>query len=125
MPHPSARSIQLCMEEENLVDLRAELAALEEEEAQVSAERRHLHRQIDFGYATETTRAREREVSDHRRELHARIDAIRETLGLTAGPRRSSVEAGFDQVPNGIGELERIADATQRLDAAADDSPLF
>lgn len=113
------------MDKENPVDLRAELAALEEEEAQVSAERRHLHHQIDFGYATETTRAREREVSDHRRELHRRIDAIRERLGMRAGPKQASVEASLDQVPGGIGTLERIADATLRIDAAADDPPLL
>jgi hypothetical protein len=113
------------MEKENLAGLRAELAALEEEEAQVSAERRHLHRQIDFGYANETTQAHEREVSDHRRELHARIDAIRGRLGLQAGPQRASVAAGPDQVPYGVGELERIAEPDQRIDAPSEDSPLL
>lgn len=47
----------------------------------MSAQRRHLHQQIDFGYATDEARAREREVSDHRRELHRRIDELRERLG--------------------------------------------
>lgn len=89
---------------ENLADLHAELAALEDEEAQVSAERRHLHRQIDFGYASETTRAREREVSDRRRELHARIDAIRENLGMRAGP--SSGHLGWASVPGMTPERE-------------------
>ena len=53
--------------EANLDELREDLAALEAEEVRVSAERRHLHRKIDFGFATETTRTREREVSDRRR----------------------------------------------------------
>jgi hypothetical protein len=67
-------------------ELREELAALEAEEARVSAERRHLHRQIDFGFASDATRAREREISDQRRQLHRRIDKIRELLGLPVGP---------------------------------------
>ena len=113
------------MDNENLAGLRAELAALEEEEALVSAERRHLHRQIDFGYVSETTRAREREVSVHRRELHARIDAIRERLGGPAGPQRASAEIGFDPMSRGIGELERIVDPTERIDAPPDGSPLL
>ena len=45
-------------------DPQKELVALEAEEALVSAERRRLHQQIDFGYASETTRAREQEVSN-------------------------------------------------------------
>jgi uncharacterized protein YlxW (UPF0749 family) len=63
------------------VELRQELARLEVAEAQISAERRRLHNQIDFGFATDSTRAREREVSAERRELHRRIDALRELLG--------------------------------------------
>lgn len=125
MPDPPMRSIQLRVDVEKLSDLRAELAALEDEEARVSAERRHLHRQIDFGYATESTREREREVSDHRRELHRRIDSIRERLGMITRPKHTAIESGFDQVSGGIGKLERIADATQRIDAAADDSSLL
>jgi chromosome segregation ATPase len=113
------------MDEEKLADVRAQLAALEEEEAKVSAERRHLHHQIDLGYATQTTREREREVSDHRRALHRRIDAIRERLGMRAGPEQASFRAAFDHVPDGIATLERIADATRRIDAATDDSPLL
>jgi uncharacterized protein YlxW (UPF0749 family) len=62
-------------------ELRAELASLETAEAKLSAERRHVHNQIDYGYATDETHAREREVSDERRQLHERIDAIRELLG--------------------------------------------
>jgi septal ring factor EnvC (AmiA/AmiB activator) len=78
------------MDESNLDDLRKELASLEATEARISAERRRLHEQIDFGYASEATRAREREVSDERRELHKRIDELRELLGegdeATAAP---------------------------------------
>lgn len=70
------------MDEGSLDALREELATLEVAEARVSAERRRLHQQIDFGYATETTRAREREISDERHEMHRRIDELRELLGL-------------------------------------------
>lgn len=125
MPDPPVWSIQPRMDLGKLADLRAELAALEEEEARVSAERRHLHHQIDFGYATETTREREREVSAHRRELHGRIDAMRERLGTTAQPKQAAVETAFDQVSGGLEELERIADGMQRIDAAADDPSLL
>jgi hypothetical protein len=69
------------MDDEHLGELRGELARLEADEARVSAQRRHLHDQIDFGYATNETRAREREVSDERRELHRRIDELRALLG--------------------------------------------
>ena len=62
-------------------ELRAALASLKAAEAKLSAERRHLHNQIDYGYAKEATHARERELSDERRELHQRIDALRELLG--------------------------------------------
>jgi hypothetical protein len=61
-------------------DLREELAALEAAETQLSAERRRLHQQIDFGFSTRETRARERKVSDERRRLHRRIDSLRELL---------------------------------------------
>lgn len=70
------------MEETNL-DARDELAALEAAEARVSAERRRLHQQMDFGYSvSESLRAREREVSAERRELHRRIDALQQLLGI-------------------------------------------
>ena len=85
------------MEEASFDELSSELAALEAEETRVSAERRHLHRQLDFGFATETTKAREREVSDRRRELHRRIDALREQLGLPVGPGRSTHETSLDE----------------------------
>jgi hypothetical protein len=61
-------------------DLGEELAALERAEAYLSAERRRLHQQIDFGFSTAETRARERAVSDERRRLHARIDSLRKLV---------------------------------------------
>jgi hypothetical protein len=70
------------MEQPSAEALREELAQLEAREAMVSAQRRHLHNKIDYGYATDdATKAREREVSDERRQLHQRINAIREALG--------------------------------------------
>ena len=100
------------MEEPALDHLRAELAALEDEEKRISAERRHLHRQLDFGFATETTRAREHEVSRHRRELHRAIDALRERLGLPAGPQRPSTETSLEDTTGRelIQGLERIGE---------------
>jgi hypothetical protein len=71
--------------EDNLDQLRGELAQLEAEAAQLSAVRHRLHQQIDFGYGGETAREREREVSDERRRLHERIDALRERLAVQAG----------------------------------------
>ena len=93
-------------------DPQKELVALEAEEALVSAERRRLHQQIDFGYASETTRAREQEVSNHRREWHRRIDVLRELLGMPLGPPRASAATGPEQKAglSPIGELERIGD---------------
>jgi chromosome segregation ATPase len=73
------------MSEVSLDDLRGELAHLEAEEARLSAVRRHLQRQIDFGFETATARDREREVSDERRELHRRIDALKELLRARQG----------------------------------------
>jgi len=100
------------MEEAGLDDLREELAILENEEKRISAERRHLHRQMDFGFATETTRAREQEVSSHRRELHRRIDALRERLGLPVGPQRPLAEASLQDLTGQelIQGLERIGE---------------
>lgn len=71
------------MEEAGLDGLRAELALLEAQEELFSAKRRHLHNQIDFGYATEDSRAREREVSAERQRLHRRIDELRQLLSAT------------------------------------------
>ena len=68
------------MADTSLHDLRAELAALEAEEARLSAARKRLQDQIDFGFETTTTRDREREVSEERLELHRRIEELRERL---------------------------------------------
>jgi len=68
------------MADTNLEDLRSELSELEAEEARLSATRERLQHQIDFGFATATTREREREVSDERRALHRRIESLRERL---------------------------------------------
>jgi hypothetical protein len=68
------------MSEASIDDLLEELSRLEAEEARLSATRERLQHQIDFGFASETTRAREREVSDERQELHRRIDLIRARL---------------------------------------------
>jgi hypothetical protein len=69
------------VEEINVGELQWELARLEVAEAALSAERSRLHHQIDFGFETASTRARERQVSDERQELHSRIDELREQLG--------------------------------------------
>jgi hypothetical protein len=68
------------MDDATLGELREELAALEAAETRISAERRRLHQQIDFGFSTGETRAREREVSDERRRLHRRINSLRRAL---------------------------------------------
>lgn len=70
------------MENPSLDELRGEIAQLEDRAAHLSAVRDHLHQQIDFGFESSTTRAREREVSDERNELHTRIDALKEALRL-------------------------------------------
>jgi hypothetical protein len=66
--------------EASLDDLRGEIAALEAEEGRLSAMRRHLQHQIDFGFESATSREREREVSDERQEVHRRLDALKELL---------------------------------------------
>jgi predicted nucleic acid-binding Zn-ribbon protein len=68
------------MAEPNLEDLRSELSDLEAEEALLSAKRKRLQDQIDFGFESGTTREHEREVSDARRALHRRIESLRERL---------------------------------------------
>ena len=68
------------MTDESLDELRKELADLKAEEARLSAERDRLHSQIDFGFASGTTREREREVSSARRDLHQRIDLVQKVL---------------------------------------------
>lgn len=66
--------------EAGIDDLQGEIAGLEAEEARLSAVRRHLQHQIDFGFESSTTRDREREVSDERQEVHRRLDSLRELL---------------------------------------------
>jgi hypothetical protein len=115
------------MEEAGLDDLHKELAVLEDEEKRISAERGYLHRQLDFGFATETTRAREREVSSHRRELHRRIDALRERLGLPGGPQRPSPETNLEDLTDRglIQGLERIGDRAPGEAAVAEPGHLL
>jgi hypothetical protein len=67
-------------QETSVDDLRRELAGLETEEARLSAVRRHLQHQIDFGFESATTREREREVSNERLEVHRRIETVRGLL---------------------------------------------
>jgi hypothetical protein len=55
----------------------ATLARLEEEERDLSGQRRMVHDRIDAFDGSESTEARELELSRRRRELHARIDALR------------------------------------------------
>jgi hypothetical protein len=93
------------VETENIDELRRELARLETEEALVSAQRRHLHHQIDFGYASDETRAHEREISARRHELHRRIDALRELLGLRPGPPETPPESLEPSPDSGSGGL--------------------
>jgi hypothetical protein len=61
-------------------DLRGELAVLEARAAGLSQMRSHLHRQIDFGFESSTTREREREVSTERNEIHEQIDSLKKRL---------------------------------------------
>ena len=68
------------MDEASIDELRTELAKLQAAEARLSTERERLHNQIDFGFETETSRAREREISDERRRVHDRIDSVRKLL---------------------------------------------
>jgi len=77
---------------DDLQAFRDELVALEAIEARLSAERRRLHQQIDFGYSeSDAPRAREREVSDQRRAIHRRIDSLQELLGIE---RTAAASAG-------------------------------
>jgi chromosome segregation ATPase len=71
--------------EASLDDLRREIADLEAEEERLSAMRRHLQHQIDFGFESATTREREREVSDERQAVHRRLDALKELLRARQG----------------------------------------
>ncbi len=76
------------MDETDFHAFREELAALEAIEAGLSAERRRLHQQIDFGYSeSESLRVREREISDERRALHRRISELQKLLGVEQDER--------------------------------------
>jgi len=68
------------MENVSIDDLRGELAVLEARAARLSAQRSHLHHQIDFGFESSTSRQREREVSDERNAVHQQIEELRELL---------------------------------------------
>ena len=98
-----AADTRLVLDERTLEALREELANLESAETQVSAERRRLQQQIDSGFASEATRAREREVSDKRRDLHQRIDSLQVLLGLE---RTSEVLARKRAAATAVRELE-------------------
>ena len=93
-----------------------ELASLEAQEARISAERRRLHNQIDYGFATEATHAREREVSAERRQLHQRIDSLRESLRaqglLTADEEPTTPLSPLSQWPGVSGGLLAIDDVS-------------
>jgi DNA repair exonuclease SbcCD ATPase subunit len=110
------------MDGASLDELREELATLEATEKQISAERRRLHNQIDYGFSNAATLAREREVSDERRRLHRRIDALRELLpeqGDVAGEAPDSPLSALGQWSGITPELVAIDDAS------ADDEPVL
>jgi hypothetical protein len=102
-----------------LDELLEELATLEAAETRISAERRRLHHQIDYGFANAATLAREREVSDERRRLHHRIDSLRELLRaeghLTGGDKEPAApDSSLSALSNWSGispELAPIDDA--------------
>ena len=100
------------MDETDLDELRQELATLEAAEKTLSAERRFLHNQIDYGYASEATRAREREVSSERRQLHRRIDSLRALLGERdshAGSQPTSSEPALSPLSQWSGISAEVA----------------
>lgn len=80
------------MEDES--DVRAELAELEVKAVRLSAIRSRLQDQIDYGYASDATRAREREISAERRLLHRQIDSLRQLLDLSPGPPKKDEPLG-------------------------------
>ena len=79
------RFMQEAGKEAGLDELRREIADLEADEKRLSAVRRHLQQQIDFGFESATTREREREVSDERQAVHRRLDTLRELLRARQG----------------------------------------
>jgi hypothetical protein len=105
------------LNENDLDDVRKELANLEAAETTISAERRHLHNQIDYGYATEATRAREREVSAERRRLHERIDSLRELLREHA----PLVGSESEPAPSALSQWSGISPEAAAVDDASAD----
>lgn len=101
------------MDEATLDELREELAALESAETRISAERRRLHQQIDFGFSTAETHAREREVSDERRRLHRRIDSLRELLQA-----QDSKTPAASEPPTRLSQWEGISPEVARAEDA-------
>jgi hypothetical protein len=69
-----------------------ELDSLIAQERALSDVRRRLHTQIDFGFANEMSKLRERQISDERLALHREIDALRAQLGLVVWDAASSLE---------------------------------
>jgi chromosome segregation ATPase len=114
------------MDRASLDELREELATLEATETRISAERRRLHNQIDYGFATAETLAREREVSDERRHLHKRIDALRELLQARGSPTGSDKEpAAPDSSLSALGQWLGISPELVAIDdASAEQSEL-
>jgi DNA repair exonuclease SbcCD ATPase subunit len=104
------------VDETSLDDLRRELATLEATETKISAERRRLHNQIDYGYANEDTRAREREISDQRRQLHRRIDSLRELLQAQEEPIASP-----EQLRSRLSEWSGITPEAAPVDGPGED----
>ena len=113
------------MDESSPDELRKELASLEATEARISAERRRIHEQIDFGYASEATRAWEREVSDERRRLHERIDSLRGILGVQ-GPSAAGESDSIDPEPLGsrLSQWTGISPEVVADDASAEELEL-
>ena len=64
----------------------ATLARLEEEERDLSAQRRMLHDRIDGYGGGDATESKELELSRRRRELHVRIDALRARRDAATAP---------------------------------------
>ena len=64
----------------------AALARLEEEERDLSAQRRMLHDRIDGFGGGDATESKELELSRRRRELHVRIDALRARRDAATAP---------------------------------------
>ncbi len=73
-------------------DLDAQLAALEAEERELSAQRRRLHDRL-ASFPNDVSMQQERELSRQRAELHVRIDTLR------AERSKRRAEPHTDQAP--------------------------